>query len=63
MSKSVLPLVAVSYLQTLANSNPRMVSEASNYFYALRDQYDNKKITETQYLSAITKFIEEQIRN
>jgi hypothetical protein len=62
MKKTPLPLIAVSYLQTLANGNPKMVANASNYFYALRDQYDQKKISQEIYLCKIKEFIQAQIR-
>ncbi|MDR3329708.1 MAG: hypothetical protein LBS76_00345 [Mycoplasmataceae bacterium] len=58
MKKSNLPLEAVSYLQQLANGNPRMVPEVSSYFYELRDAFDKKNISESKYLESIRKYIE-----
>ncbi|MDR3257697.1 MAG: hypothetical protein LBT17_02765 [Mycoplasmataceae bacterium] len=56
--KSTLPLEAVSYLQKMANGNPRLVPEVSQYFYELRDQFDQKKINEVEYLNQIREYID-----
>ncbi|MDR0985715.1 MAG: hypothetical protein LBL60_02075 [Mycoplasmataceae bacterium] len=58
--KSILPLNAVSYLQRLANANPRMVSEASTYFYSLRDKFDKKELSNEKYLNLIEAHIEKE---
>jgi hypothetical protein len=61
-TKSDLPLFAVSYLQSLANGNPRMVSAASNYFYQVRDQFDSGKIKEEKYLNLLRQYIDDQLK-
>jgi hypothetical protein len=58
IQKSTLPLEAISYLQKMANGNPRLVPEISQYFYELRDQYDQRKITEAEYLKQIQEYID-----
>jgi hypothetical protein len=57
---SELPLTAVSYLQKLANGNPRMVQAASTHFQELRKQFDKHQISEEQYCRSIKKYIDEQ---
>lgn len=57
MKKTSLPLQAISYLQQLANGNPRLVSDASNYFNALREQYENNKISYEEYDKKINEYI------
>ncbi|GHU33396.1 hypothetical protein FACS1894166_08750 [Bacilli bacterium] len=57
---SDLPLIAVSYLQKLANGNPRMVQSASMHFQDLRAQFDNHQISQAHYLKLIEKYIDDQ---
>jgi hypothetical protein len=57
MEKSTLPLQAISYLQKLANGNPKLVAQSASFFYTLRDQYDSKKISLEKYRQEIDKYI------
>jgi hypothetical protein len=54
-----LPLIAIAFLQQLANGNPRLVAEASTNIYLLRNQYELGKLTLVQYEQAIAKYIGE----
>jgi hypothetical protein len=58
-----LPLNAISFLQQLANGNPKLVTDASSYIYSLRDKFEKNKITEIQYQNAINKYIDNYPKN
>jgi hypothetical protein len=53
------PLNVISYLQRLANSNPRLVADASQFFNFTRDQYITKKISSQKYEELNNSYIEE----
>jgi CTP:phosphocholine cytidylyltransferase-like protein len=53
------PLNVVSYLQRLANSNPHLVAEASQFFNYTRDQYNTEKISAQKYEELNNTYIDE----
>jgi hypothetical protein len=54
-----LPLNAISFLQQLANGNPRLVTEASAYMHLLREKFEKNEMTQTQYQNAVNKYIDD----